>query len=229
MIIMKKTPKLMDEVKYVKGDMNENAMIHDPYFNAQMSENIIDYIRIYSNVIDEKSCKKFCKKLDKSKLWTTHAYYDTVRKENVVYEDELECIFDYGLEQELVDFSKDLTDKLWHVLNCYINTDIKLPWFNSWQGYSPIRYNRYNIKSKMRLHCDHITTIFDGERKGIPTLTILGSLNNDYEGGELVLMNNRICELKAGSVVIFPSIFLFPHLVRPVTKGRRYSFVSWVW
>ena len=52
MIIMKKTPKLMDEVKYVKGDMNENAMIHDPYFNAQMSENIIDYIRIYSNVID---------------------------------------------------------------------------------------------------------------------------------------------------------------------------------
>ena len=59
MNIMKKTPKLMDEVKYVKGDMNENAMIHDPYFNAQMSENLIDYIRIYSNVIDEKSCKKF--------------------------------------------------------------------------------------------------------------------------------------------------------------------------
>ena len=29
-------------------------------------------------------------------------------------------------------------------------------------------------------------------------------------------------------LIIFPSIFLYPHLVKPVKKGTRYSFVSWV-
>lgn len=36
----------------------------------------------------------------------------------------------------------------------------------------------------MRKHYDHIHSIFDGQRKGIPVLSMLGILNNDYEGGE---------------------------------------------
>jgi predicted 2-oxoglutarate/Fe(II)-dependent dioxygenase YbiX len=34
-------------------------------------------------------------------------------------------------------------------------------------------------------------------------------------------------KFKAGDLIIFPSIFLYPHLVKPVKKGTRYSFVSW--
>ena len=36
-------------------------------------------------------------------------------------------------------------------------------------------------------------------------------------------------EFKQGDVVIFPSLFLYPHKVEPVTKGTRYSYISWVW
>ena len=81
----------------------------------------------------------------------------------------------------------------------------------------------------MKLHCDHIQSIFDGSKKGIPTLTILGSLNNDYKGGELILFKDKKIDLKAGNVVVFPSNFLYPHEVKPVISGVRYSYVSWVW
>jgi len=59
-------------------------------------------------------------------------------------------------------------------------------------------------------------------------LSIIGVLNDDYEGGEL-MFHDKEYETKTGDVVIFPSNFLYPHMVNPVTKGTRYSFVSWVY
>jgi len=84
----------------------------------------------------------------------------------------------------------------------------------------------------MSLHCDHIHSMFDGTRKGIPTLTILGALNTkdiDYTGGEFIMFEDKEYNMKAGQVMIFPSCFLYPHKVNLVTSGTRYSFVSWVW
>tara|TARA_R110002094_G_C4832487_1_gene205553 strand:- start:489 stop:620 length:132 start_codon:yes stop_codon:yes gene_type:complete len=36
-------------------------------------------------------------------------------------------------------------------------------------------------------------------------------------------------KIEAGDLLLFPSVFLYPHKVEPVTKGERYSFVSWAW
>jgi len=36
-------------------------------------------------------------------------------------------------------------------------------------------------------------------------------------------------KLPTGSVLVFPSNFLYPHKVCPVKKGVRYSYVSWVY
>ena len=85
------------------------------------------------------------------------------------------------------------------------------------------------MNQKMNLHCDHIPTIFDGQRKGIPTLSLLGSLNDNYEGGDLILFDDFKIELEKGDLIIFPSNFLYPHRVEPVLSGVRYSYISWVW
>ena len=85
------------------------------------------------------------------------------------------------------------------------------------------------MNQKMNLHCDHIHTIFDGQRKGIPTLSLLGSLNDNYEGGDLILFDDFKIELEKGDLIIFPSNFLYPHRVEPVISGVRYSYISWVW
>ena len=81
----------------------------------------------------------------------------------------------------------------------------------------------------MRPHCDHIHDLFDGNTKGIPILSIVGSLNNDYNGGDFIMWGNQKIEIPAGSIIVFPSNFMYPHCVTQVTEGTRYSFVSWVY
>jgi predicted 2-oxoglutarate/Fe(II)-dependent dioxygenase YbiX len=81
----------------------------------------------------------------------------------------------------------------------------------------------------MKLHCDHIHDLFDGQVKGVPILTIVGLLNEDFEGGNFLLWDNENINLETGSVVIFPSNFMYPHRVSTIKSGVRYSFVSWAW
>ena len=78
----------------------------------------------------------------------------------------------------------------------------------------------------MRKHFDHIHSIFDGQYKGIPVLSFIGILNNNYLGGELVINNLKI-KTNTGDIVIFPSCFLYPHEIKEIKKGIRYSFVTW--
>ena len=71
--------------------------------------------------------------------------------------------------------------------------------------------------------------LIDGNIKGIPVLSVVGLLNDNYEGGDFVMFEDYKVSLKKGDVLVFPSNFLYPHKVTPVKKGTRYSFVSWVW
>ena len=68
-----------------------------------------------------------------------------------------------------------------------------------------------------------------GHTIGIPTLSIVGLLNDDFEGGEFVMFDDMKFDLKKGDVLVFPSNFLYPHKVDKVTKGVRYAYVSWAW
>lgn len=54
------------------------------------------------------------------------------------------------------------------------------------------------------------------------------ALNDDYEGGEWAFFDaNYKKKVNKGSVILFPSNFMYPHQILPVTKGTRYSIVSW--
>jgi len=92
--------------------------------------------------------------------------------------------------------------------------------------FSSIRFNKYEVGSMMRGHYDHIHTLFDGTIKGIPIVSIVANLNEDYEGAEFYC-RNKIIPLTTGDCIVFPSNFMFPHGVTECTKGTRYSFVSW--
>ena len=95
--------------------------------------------------------------------------------------------------------------------------------------FSSIRFNRYSNGQIMRQHIDHIHSLFDGKDKGIPVLTLILNLNEDYEGADLFFWDNHIVKPGKGDVVIFPSLFLFPHGVTEAKKGKRYSAVCWAW
>ena len=52
-------------------------------------------------------------------------------------------------------------------------------------------------------------------------------LNDSYDGGEFVLCGEPL-EKKQGSAVVFPSNFMYPHEVKEVTDGKRFSVMTWI-
>jgi len=59
------------------------------------------------------------------------------------------------------------------------------------------------------------------------TVSLVGYINDDYEGGELFfrLQNLKIKAL-AGDLYVFPSNFMYPHQAMPVITGTKYSIVT---
>lgn len=64
---------------------------------------------------------------------------------------------------------------------------------------------------------------------GIPRIVSCSLLlNDDYEGGDFAFFNGTIKYApKKGSALLFPSNFLYPHEIMPVTKGTRHSIITW--
>ncbi len=188
-----------------------------------MDKQLQTYLKVYSDWITPEVCEETVAELEKVEgTFQTHQFYDSISNSYHSYNNELSVTWSNVKHKEF--FMK----RIWDALQQYMQ-DFRFPWYSSWNGYSEVRFNRYRPDTQMKLHCDHIHSMFDGQRKGVPTLSILGSLNNDYTGGELVFWQDSIVPLKAGEIMIFPSCFLYPHRVDLVTKGTRYSYVSWAW
>ncbi len=133
-------------------------------------------------------------------------------------------------ELDVLEATPDLED----ILNPLISLSVK--YYNDFIGsekvsqvtcFSPVRFNRYQKGQTMRIHCDHIKTLFEGEVKGIPVLSIIINFNDDYKGGDLIFWDDYKVDLGEGDVVVFPSLFLFPHRIEEVTENIRYSGVAW--
>ncbi len=186
-----------------------------------MSFNVKDYCKVYHNFFDKEFCNSVVKSLD-SIEFEKHKYY-TAQGDYVSTDTDLDV--SYGPIPQ----TPQMHEGLWHLLHQYVKQDLNLPWFAGWKGMSIIRFNKYNVNTRMERHCDHIHSLFDGTHKGIPILSIVGALNDNYKGGEFLMWNDEVVELPAGSIMVFPSNFLYPHSVATVTEGVRHSFVSWVW
>ena len=74
-------------------------------------------------------------------------------------------------------------------------------------------------------HVDHFS-------KNPRTMSCILLLNNDYEGGNLCFKNpdgsgEFQLDVVPNRMIIWPSNFLYPHMIKPITKGKRYSVVAW--
>jgi predicted 2-oxoglutarate/Fe(II)-dependent dioxygenase YbiX len=187
-----------------------------------MNKNLKDYIKVYDGLLSQSLCEQVITELQ-SVEFKIHKFYSV--KENNTHT----LGNDSSYTTDVIPSSQAMNNAVWHALKTYMTKDIQFPWFDGWEGFTTLKYNKYDVNTNMKDHCDHIHSIFDGNRKGIPILTVLGSLNDNYSGGELVFFTDEVYELKAGQVMVFPSLFLYPHRINTVTSGTRYSFASWTW
>jgi PKHD-type hydroxylase len=121
--------------------------------------------------------------------------------------------------------------------------NIRAGWNFDWDYTEKCQFTIYGKNQHYGWHYDSMTAPYDvpnnpNFNKKIRKLSAVISLSDpkDYKGGELLFDLSRstnyldksikCSEIKErGSIVVFPS-FLW-HTVTPVTKGTRYSLVTW--
>lgn len=187
-----------------------------------MDRQIEAYVKTY-NLVEPEVCEQTITELQNVQ-WRQHEFYNSHTRTSGPQSGDKELDVTMGP----VSTSKHIESKVWEAYKNYV-TGLNFPWFGGWKSFTDVRFNRYIEGRVMAMHCDHIHAIFDGERQGVPTMTALGALNDDYDGGELVMFEDTIIPMKKGDIVVFPSCFLYPHKVDPVIKGVRYSYVCWSW
>jgi len=102
------------------------------------------------------------------------------------------------------------------------------PWFTQYNGHTMVKFNRIKSNKKMEIRCDHNSVTGDDGQTNNPIFTVIGLLNDDFEGGEFMLIDEPL-KFKKGQIVMFPGNFLYPYFITKVTKGTRYSYISWVY
>lgn len=195
----------------------------------KMDKKLTDFIW-KTKLIDDDLCQSAVEEIEKCD-WKPHTWYSHHVQESHSYEEkELEVCFEYP---EYIAQSINLY--LTKCINEYTRTLTGLHtqgnefFFNMIGAFSRARFNRYKPGTLMRPHYDHIHSLFDGKIRGIPVISVVGALNNDYEGGEFIFFDDYEVKLNTGEIMLFPSSFLYPHRVEEVTSGIRYSFVNWGW
>ena len=190
------------------------------------SSKLLDYIRVYDDVLSKPTLDVFLK----------------ICGENVNFSDA-------GLASRENDnpINKEIRDvKSWPLFNIGPESRTEVFWCNYFtftfrkfiQKYNKsignpelgfilkdIEVLKYEKNGKYKFHVDHGSY-------SPRTFSCIYLCNSNYDGGELCFKflgeeEELIIEKKSNRMIVWPSNFLYPHAVKPVTKGIRYSIVSW--
>ena len=138
------------------------------------------------------------------KAYSLPLTYLSKKMTNVHWFNLLGCTFDKYLKQYKID-------------NKIIDSDFS--------NINDIQILKYFENGFYKWHVDHFSSI-------PRTFSCILFLNDDYKGGTIAFRNpdgtgEWEVKVKAGRLIIWPSNFLYPHTVKPVLKGTRYTVVAW--
>jgi len=177
-----------------------------------------DMIHVERGIIQHEVCDMIVDQIQ-DEIWSSHGWSDLQTNEVTSHETkELDVLYAHASEMELL---------YPYIQNVGLTYENRFDTKGMISEVSRIRYNRYTPGQIMRPHIDHIKTLFDGKSKGIPVLSFIGNLNDNYNGANLTFWDNYTVHLEKGDIVVWPSLFLYPHYVTESTEGTRYSFVCW--
>jgi len=122
----------------------------------------------------------------------------------------------YAKFEEILRGLVDITLKVYRTHNDFIVVD----------EMSSLDLLRYEVGQEFKMHVDTIKGHAEFSKR---VLSIIFYINDNYEGGELLFSKQNVkLKPKAGTILMFPSNFCYPHASLPVTKGTKYSAVSWL-
>jgi predicted 2-oxoglutarate/Fe(II)-dependent dioxygenase YbiX len=182
-------------------------------------KNINDYIVVFENVLTNNLCDALLQEYANSNEWE-----DTITRGGVLKDIRSATTILMSTDQSIA-----VNESVRRKLDKYVYTSAGLA-INKYNekfneaaieedsGYELLRYETGQFYTQ---HTDFF--------KAAPrAVSCSFGLNDDYEGGEFAFFNREIkIKVPKGAAIMFPSNFMYPHEILPVTKGVRYSIVTW--
>jgi len=177
-----------------------------------------DYIEVYHNKLIPETCNALISFFNQNALWDASTFATNKQNTGAVAKVDMK---EFWIGPNMFGY-QTIKQGFETAVNDYIKAHNKI----KIQEYTHFRINCYETGGFMKEHIDNIHHSH-GQKQGYPHLTSLIFLNDDYEGGEFTLCGENLDKDK-GSAVVFPSNFMFPHEVKKVTSGVRYSIMTWI-
>tara|TARA_R110000744_G_scaffold345836_1_gene451270 strand:+ start:74 stop:658 length:585 start_codon:yes stop_codon:yes gene_type:complete len=192
--------------------------------------------------------------MEKNKLSDYISVYDDVfgnKKNNILYKLVSNNYFPFRESEVFTNDHKQITNKeirsteVFSLGNINTNNNTIIHWTNLFSACFTHYAEKYSKKNKVFSTCKiidlqilkyelggfykkHIDSGLSSPR----TLSFIYFINDNYKNGELIFelpQNNETIKIdvKKDRLIIWPSNFLYPHKVEPVTEGVKFSVVSW--
>lgn len=188
-------------------------------------KSVLDYVLVKHDFFTKKECDEAIQELEEKGQFEPHRFYDA----NTDKSGELSGSQELDVGYCDINLTNKIMEKMPKAIESYMLTANTENYWNNYTGFSIPRYNKYIKNKKMAWHVDHIYSLFDGSIRGVPILSCLFVLNDNFTGGEFILFENTQIKVKQGDLLIFPSNFMYPHRVEPVTEGIRWTAISWIY
>lgn len=193
-----------------------------------MAKKLTDYIMMLDDVIPKDLAKEILDEYASSEAWHSYGGSHAGSKSGSAIPISTPAVIGASQIRSQIDskVTQCVTDayKKYYAAHARMEQGLDFIMARSSTGF---RLLRYNTGESLANHVDRYPDLTENQ-KGWPLITVSVLLNEDYEGGELVLLDGEMTvPVKAGRAVFFPSTFLFPHAVNKVTRGARYAITTW--
>lgn len=184
-----------------------------------MSFDVRDYIVVYENIVPIELCDEIINEYSNDKNWVNTLTLGGLQKETRRCDAiNISNSVVIGQNEET---RKAIDNKLFlcaaEAIKRY-NEQFPYSVIQGDSGYTLLRYLEGEFYKE---HTDHFL-------QDPRSVSCSFALNDDYEGGEWGFFNRQIVtKVPKGSAIMFPSNFMYPHEIMPVTNKVRYSIITW--
>jgi predicted 2-oxoglutarate/Fe(II)-dependent dioxygenase YbiX len=204
-------------------DVNIELKKESPIVIVPKPNNTLEqYIHIFDDILPEKLCDKILNEYKNSDEWTDtsigseNSIDKSIRNCKEIYLSNNKILEkNYEVRKEIDDMvHKSVSDVIRKYREIHTNFSIEID-----TGYNLLKYDEGDF------YVEHTDSFKQQQR----SLSCSLQLNDDYLGGEFAFFGKEIMiRNKRGSAIVFPSNFMYPHEVMPITEGTRYSIITWL-
>jgi len=199
----------------------KSSFQHEHVDYSSMPRDIKEFVKVFDDIVPAELCDRIIAEYSNDDQWSSAKVgngkiNDSIRRVTSIKLDDPSSLHkNFNARQKIL---FDMSESIFFAVQKYKQIAPSMD-SQSNSGYDLLRYKEGDF------YKEHTDSFLISPRH----VSCSFHLNDDYEGGEFAFLNREFkIKAKKGSLIMFPSNFMFPHEILPVTKGTRYSIITWL-